>query len=168
MVDPTSADGQPPGMADAEPTVLVPAGAPLLDAAAWVGLSCRAELDVFERLTEVLAAGPGPDRTAALWSVRAHRAEVAEAWHRRLPELREMPRSGFVESTDVDPTSVPRTPTGDPADVSWLVDALDRLLDRYRAHVPVAVGPADGPVADTLRLAIARTEEDRDAVVRCP
>ncbi|MBX3314470.1 MAG: hypothetical protein KF906_09135 [Actinobacteria bacterium] len=152
-------------MPDAEPTVLVPAGAPLLEAAAWVGASCRAELDLHDRLTEVLAAGVGPELTSVLWQVRAHRAEVAEAWHRRLPELREMPRSGFVEATEVDPVSVPGTPSSDPADVGWLVDALDRLLDRYRSHVPVAVGPADGPVADTLRSAIARAEEDRAAVV---
>lgn len=147
-------------MSEAEPAVLVPAGEPLLDAAGWVGASCRAELDLHDRLTEVLAAGSGPGRTAVLWQVRAHRAELAEGWHRRLPELREMPRSGFVEGA----TLASGRPADDPTDVSWLIAALDGLLERYRERVAVAVGPADGPTADTLQVAIARTEEDRAAV----
>lgn len=161
-------------MTEPSPAVVVPAGEPLLAAAAWIGASCRAELELHARLTAALAAGVGAERSPALWTVRAHRAEVAEAWHRRLPELREMPRESFVEAgsegADVGSAAsrADDAATTDGAngagDLAWLVDDLDALLDRYRAHVPVAVGPADGPTADTLRQAIATTELDRRSV----
>ena len=148
-------------MTETEPTVLVPAGVSLLDAAAWVGASCRAELDLHQRLTEVLAAGAGPERSPMLWAVRAHRAEIAEAWHRRLPELREFPRETFV-ADDASNGSVPGVASA--SDLTWVVEALGDLLARYRDRTSVAVGPADGPVADTLVAAIRRAEQDRDAV----
>lgn len=137
--------------------MLVPAGPSLLDAASWVGASCRAELALHELLTATLGADAGVDRSAALWEVRAHRAEVAELWHRRLPELREMPRERFVAGEG--PNGSP-----EPADLATIVAGLDDLLDRYRAHLPVAVGPADGPVADVLAHAIGRAEQDRRTV----
>jgi hypothetical protein len=141
--------------------VEVPPGAPILEAAAWVGASCAAELDLFDRLTRALAAGGPPDRTAARWTVRAHRAELAEAWHRRLPELREFPRSDFVAP---DPGPVSGGTVDDPTEDRWLLDALDALEARYLAHLDVAVGPADAPVADTLVRALAVTAEDRLAL----
>ncbi len=78
-------------------TVLVPAGLPILDAARWVGASCWLELTVHQLLTAELAAPDLDDQGRVVrWRVRAHRAEVAAAWHQRLPELRELPREGFV------------------------------------------------------------------------
>jgi hypothetical protein len=154
-------------MTDPSPTVLVPVGAPLLDAAAWVGASCRAELELHARLTAALADGVGPDRSSALWTVRAHRAELAEAWHRRLPELREFPREGFVAApaTGSSPDEAPATTDSSADDLGWVTAALRALLDRYAERVPVAVGSADGPTADTLQQAIRRTQDDLAAVV---
>lgn len=152
----------------ADPTtpVVMPAGAPLLEAAAWVGASCWLELALHRRLTALLATGIGPDASPVAWTVRAHRAELAEAWHRRLPELREFPRAPFVVApADGDPRlaslAADPAPTADLASVDA---ALAALADRYRAHQAVAVGPADGPVAETLRRALARTDADRQAL----
>ncbi len=153
--------GQPARVTEPEPRVLVPAGLPLLDAAGWVGASCRAELVLHERLTATLASGAGAERSGVLWEVRAHRAEVAECWHRRLPELREMPREGFVAAAARPDAEAGATGPLEPAE---LVRTLGDLLDRYRAHVAGAVGPADGPTADTLAHAIRRAEQDRAAV----
>ncbi|MCB0978138.1 MAG: hypothetical protein KDB02_11840 [Acidimicrobiales bacterium] len=137
-----------------EPTVLVPAGLPIEAAARWVGGSCHAELELFSLITAVMpAAGPGPSK--ALWGVRAHRAEAAEAWHRRLPELREMPRERFVESAASEPGSGTFS-----ADVAGVADALRTLIDRYEKWESVAVGPADGPTAATLQRALRIARED--------
>lgn len=144
-----------------DPVVLVPAGAPILEAARWVGASCHLELVLHEQLTAALAAGAGPAGSELLWTVRAHRAELAEAWHRRLPELRELPRDGLVAAPDsgVDPRLAPSDTDG--SDLGWVVDALDALEERYLDHLERAVGPADAPVADTLVRALAVTAEDR-------
>lgn len=143
---------------DVQPVVSIPAGAAIRDAAGWVGTTCWEELRLHQTLTDLLA-GPDSDSGAddgssmrqRWWVVRAHRAELAEAWHRRLPELREFPRAGFVAPN---PDGSVVVADGDP------VASLRALLDRYRAHVEVAVGPADGPVGETLGDAISRTEAD--------
>lgn len=149
----------------AEP-VVVPAGAPIRDAAGWVGAACWAELRLHEVLTGWLASETEPATALGLWSVRSERAGLAEAWHRRLPELRELPRAGFVTASRPEVGSV----FDDLADLADLVGpgasvaraqalaaVLDGLLAGYRARVGVAVGPADGPVAVTLRSAIDAT-----------
>lgn len=163
---------------DDDAVVLVPAGRPILDAAAWVGTACWAELRLHQVISDQLGtatvaplaggadaaseAGPaeregaeGPESDgpppSLLWVVRAHRAEVAEAWHRRLPELREFPRPDFVVPGD----DGERLVADD--DVSATLHAL---LDRYRQRQSQPMGPADGPVADTLAVVIARTEAD--------
>ncbi len=160
-----------PVPAEPDPEVLVPAGATLVDAATWIGSACWAELRLHEVLTGWLAVEADPATAATWWALRAHRAELAAAWHRRLPELRELPRAGFVE---------PATPgTGGPtageglaaleglqdpdataARRSALADVLASLADHYLGHLAVAAGPADGPTVDTLALALARTEAD--------
>ena len=80
-------------------SVVVPSGAVLADAARWVGHACWSELQFHQFLTEWLAVETDPELSTAFWAIRAHRGELAEAWHRRLPELREFPRSGFVRSS---------------------------------------------------------------------
>lgn len=176
-----AADGQPPPVTDDDVVVLVPAGEPILAAAAWVGTVCWAELRLHQMISDELgtavvaplapAAGSSSededeqvgDRSgdlgsfgqssdaSRLWTVRAHRAEVAEAWHRRLPELREFPRPDFVA-----PGS-----DGERLLVDGSVTAtLQALLDHYRQRSTQPMGAADGPVADTLAVAIARTEAD--------
>ena len=124
-------------------TVLVPAGLPILEAARWVGASCWLELTVHQLLTAALAAPDLDDQGRVVrWRVRAHRAEVAAAWHQRLPELRELPREGFVAP-----------PADDGIDGIDLTAALEGLDRRYQAHEAVAVGAADGPVRATLSRA---------------
>ena len=147
------------------PAVVVPAGWPMLDAAAWVGHACWAELRFHQVLTDWLAIETSASLATVFWAVRAHRAELAEAWHRRLPELREFPRPGFVKASpsgergfaDLEALT---DPAGGAARSAALAVALAAVADHYRAHAEVAVGSADGPVADTLVSALARTESD--------
>ena len=144
--------------------VVVPAGSNLIDAARWVGGSCWLELAAFQRLSRQMATVGLDDAVrVALWSVRSHRDEMASAWHRRLPELREMPRSDFVLA----PTDGDRWLEGEDAPDSVIdtVTAMLAALDgRYAAHQLVAVGPADGPVAATLARARQLLAEDVDAL----
>ena len=167
----TTAPSEPlpaPGPAAARP-VLVAEGRPLREAAAWVGRACWVELRLHEVLTDWLATEVDPERRSALWAVRAHRAGMAQAWHRRLPELREMPRADFVRPAgpaveawfaslvDLDAADAHARPAA-------LAATLHALADGYEAHLAVAVGPADAPVADTLALAVARSVADGAAV----
>ncbi|NLD76734.1 MAG: hypothetical protein GX643_08705 [Acidimicrobiales bacterium] len=133
-------------------TVLVPAGLPLVEAARWVGGSCWLELHAHAVITDALAdlSLEDPQRIA-LWTVRSNRAEMAEAWHRRLPELREFPRETFVSRPDGVGAD---TPDG----------VLAQLHRRYAEHEAVAVGPADGPVAQTLARAGELIARDLAAV----
>ena len=140
--------------------VLVPAGVPIDEAAAWVGGSCWAELSLHQALTDLLAVVEDPTARLALWKVRAHRAAVAEEWHRRLPVLRERPPAAYVVSPGGALVALlAEVPTGLAA-VEWTGPVLAALAERYRAHVTVAQGPADGPVASTLVTALAVTESD--------
>ncbi|MEZ5178157.1 MAG: DMT family transporter [Acidimicrobiales bacterium] len=84
---------QPLRMSEATPgpAVVIPAGPPILEAAAWVGHACWAELRFHQVLTTWLAVEADLELSQAFWAIRGHRAQVAEWWHRRLPELREHP-----------------------------------------------------------------------------
>lgn len=152
----TSRSGQPPPV-----TVVVPAGPPLLEASRWVGESCWMELHVHEALTALLSSDVvDADQRVALWRVRSNRADTAEAWHRRLPELREFPRETFVVAPDELIGEMPSVRVDVPGAAAW----LSRLHERYQEHVDVAVGPADGPVAGTLRWALGLLAHDQEAV----
>lgn len=146
---------------DVPPTVVLPAGPPLLEAAAWVGRACWAELSLHELLTVWLADAAEPAEALAFWSIRSARAEAGEAWHRRLPELREFPRSTFIAPAHPDLAGVFSDAEAAPAAhrSSVLVALLSSLGRGYRAHVDVARGPADGPVSHTLAREIARVDE---------
>ncbi len=155
--------------APGHPAVLVPAGTGLLDAAAWVGHACWSELALHKVLTAWLATEADPELCAILWNVRSHRSMVAEAWHRRLPELRELPRAGFVEPEKRDeeglvPLDVLSTSGPSHARSTALRIALASMATRYDARVPVAVGPADGPTAATLADALRTTAADVTAL----
>lgn len=149
--------------ADSE-TVLMPPGAPIREAAAWVGASCHLELVLHERIGSLLRSGRLPGRAIELWTVRAHRAELAAAWHRRLPELRELPRAPFVTPPPDVATAHPWVDSDGFDSRADVRAALDTLEDRYLQHLDRAVGPADGPVAETLVRALAVTVEDRLAL----
>lgn len=155
--------------ATAGPAVVVPAGVPLVEAATWAGQACWAELRLHEVLTGWLADEPDAARRLAWWSIRAHRALVAERWHHRLPELRELPRASFVAPSGDGATawfdSLAATDLAGPARPAALAATLHALTLGYEARRSVAVGPADGPVADTLALAIARAVADDAAVL---
>lgn len=155
-------------MSDARPSpaVVIPAGLPILDAAAWVGHACWAELRFHQVLTSWLAVEVDLELSQAYWAIRSHRAEVAEWWHRRLPELREHPRASFVA-----PSSPEVAARFDELEGLLQADAsLDRAaaaagvlvaLGRgYEERRAVAVGAADRPVAATLVQAVAITVPD--------
>lgn len=156
--------------ADTDPSaphdVLVPAGRPIGEAAAWVGSACWAELRFHQVLTTWLAVEADGEHTQTWWAIRANRAELAEIWHRRLPELRELPRSGFVAPSAgavVDVFAQADALRDDASSTDRLACAariLAGLADGYRGRVGVAVGPADGPTAASLARAIEVTEAD--------
>lgn len=147
-------------------TVVVPAGRPLGEAAAWVGRACWSELRLHQVLTGWLAIEADAEQRVAWWRLRSTRAELAETWHRRLPELRELPRRDLVAAPSpevaahLDDLATLEDPTGTDDRVAALAAVLAALARGYRDHAPVAVGPADGPVAASLGLARARTEGD--------
>jgi hypothetical protein len=143
--------------------VVIPPGLPILEAAAWVGHACWAELRLHAVLTHWLSIESDPEQVSVLWSERADAAERAEAWHRRLPELREYPQSVFVEASS---EAVARlfnglTSIDDPADTEARRGALAAVLRGlrlgYHQHQSLAVGPADGPTATTLVQALRST-----------
>lgn len=149
--------------ADAAPTIVVPPGLPLLEAATWVGHACWAELRLHAVLTDWLAIEADPAQVEVLWTERADAAERAEAWYRRLPELREFPRAGFIVASS---EGVARlfnglTAMGDPnatdARRGALAAVLRGLRLGYHARQEVAVGPADGPTATSINDALRST-----------
>lgn len=150
-----------------KPSPLLSSGAPIRVAAGWVGSACWAELRVHAVITGWLALEPEPAVQIALWSVRADRAEQAQIWHDRLPELAEMPRSGFVGPWS--PAVVERLDRLASLDQSGETElrvvgldaALADLEGDYSQHQSVAVGPADGPVAAALIDALVRVDRSR-------
>jgi hypothetical protein len=149
--------------APADPVVITPPGLPILDAAAWVGHACWAELRLHAVLTHWLSVEPDAEASSVFWVERADAAERAEAWHRRLPELREHPKSSFVEASS---EAVARLFNGlagvdEPGATVARRGALSAVLRGlrlgYHAHQERAVGPADGPVATTLVAALRST-----------
>ena len=151
------------------PVVLVPAGAPLVAAATWVGQACWAELRLHAALTVWLGDESDPERRLAWWTLRAHHAQVADRWHQRLPELREMPRADFVgpSGSEVERwfEDLEGVPAVGPGRVAALSATLHALALGYEAHRHVTRGTADGPVADSLVLAAARAVADEVAVL---
>lgn len=147
----------------ADLVVITPPGLPILDAARWVGHACWVELRLHAVLTHWIAIEPDPEAVSVYWTERADAAERAEAWHRRLPELREHPRSDFVVA--------PSDGVADVLNELTLLDQPDRTEQRrgalsavlrglrlgYHAHQERAVGPADGPTATTLVAALRST-----------
>jgi hypothetical protein len=158
-------------MADSsEHEVVVPAGLPLREAAAWVGQACWEELRLHQVLTGWLPVEADDEQRIMWWTLRSHRGEMAEAWHRRLPELQEWPRADFVAPSSAEVAGRLERLAGllDPASTgertAGLGAALADLAHRYRDHRRLVVGPADAPVAATLAVAIERTERDAVAL----
>ena len=150
-------------MTDAADSVLTPPGLPILDAAAWVGHACWVELRLHAVLTHWLSVELDPHATSVLWTERADAADRAEAWHHRLPELREHPRSAFIQpSSDgvarlFDRLAGIDQPTHTEQRRGALSAVLRGLRLGYHAHIERAVGPADGPTAITLNAALRST-----------
>ncbi|WP_421118341.1 hypothetical protein ACE2AJ_13140 [Aquihabitans daechungensis] len=144
-------------------SVITPPGLPILDAAAWVGRACWAELRLHAVLTHWLSVEVDPGATTLLWTERADAADRAEAWHHRLPELREYPRSAFIAASS---DGVARlfdrlADLDEPAATEERRGALSAVLRGlrlgYHAHLDRAVGPADGPTATALNAALRST-----------
>lgn len=147
----------------ADAVVLTPPGLPILDAAAWVGRACWVELRLHAVLSHWMAIEPDPEAVTVYWSERADAAERAEAWHRRLPELREHPRPSFVQAPSEEVARLFNGLTGldQPGHTEQRRGALSAVLRGlrlgYHAHQDLAVGPADGPTATTLSAALRST-----------
>lgn len=143
--------------------VLTPPGLPILEAAAWIGHACWVELRLHAVLTHWIAIEPDAEAVAVYWTERADAAERAEAWHRRLPELREHPRSDFVVASSDGVAHVLNELTllDQPERTEQRRGALSAVLRGlrlgYHAHQELAVGPADGPTATTLVAALRST-----------
>ncbi len=146
-----------------EPAVLTPPGLPILEAAAWVGHACWLELRLHAVLSHWLAIEPEPEASAVFWTERADAAERAEAWFRRLPELREHPRWTFVEASSepvahlLNQLALFDDPGATAARRGALAAVLRGLRLGYHSHQERAVGPADGPTATTLVAALRST-----------
>lgn len=149
-----------PELPDGE-VLVVPPGRPLTESAAWIGNACWAELRFHEVLTGWLAVEADDGRAESLWRLRAGAATRARRWHEHLPELREMPREGFV--VPAGPEVEAWFAALEPAAASLV---LDRLRADYEAHQAVAVGPADGPTAQALTEAIASVARDQVSLSR--
>ena len=147
----------------ADAAVLIPPGLPILDAASWVGHACWAELRLHAVLTHWLAVETDPEASSVFWTERADAAERAEAWHRRLPELREHPQPEFVVASSeavarlFNGMVVLDQPDATEARRGALSAVLRGLRLGYHAHQERAVGPADGPTATTLVAALRST-----------
>lgn len=152
MTDPSAAE-----------RVVVPPGRPILEAAAWVGHACWAELRLHEVLTAWLAVEADREQVPVLWSARADAAERAERWHRRLPVLREHPQETFVRPSSpavarlFDGIAALDEPSGSVSRAGALAAVLRGLRLGYHRHESVAVGPADGPTATALNAALRST-----------
>ncbi len=150
--------------------VVVPAGPTLHEAARWVGHACWAELRWHEVLTGWMAA-PGADgddgASILLWSLRADAGERAAMWHRRLPELSELPRHGFLACSSgevAEGFDQLAATAADGGRLSATLAVLGAFLSGYTARQATAVGPADGPVARSLVEAVAGIERSRHAL----
>jgi hypothetical protein len=147
---------------DPDVVVIEPPGLPLLDAARWVGAACWTELRLFDVVSGWLPDSGDADDPQVLWSIRSGRAAAGEAWHRRLPELREFPRAGFVTPSSAlaaqvfDDLALVQAANR----VSALGAVLGALRGAYRSQALVARGPADAPVSRTLVAELARLDTD--------
>lgn len=150
----------------APPAVVVPAGPLLVDAAAWIGHACWVELRLHGALTAWLADEADDALAAELWVQRADAAARAEAWHHRLPELRELPRAGFVlaPSTAAETTLDDLEAQPGAGRRAALAGLLRSLRAAYEDRSPVLVGPADGPAAATLDEAAGSVEASAAAL----
>jgi hypothetical protein len=143
--------------------VLTPTGLPILEAATWLGRACWAELRLHAVLTRWLAIESDPEAAAGFWTERADAAERAAAWHERLPELREYPRTSFVGASSdgvvrlFDALEALDVPSATTERRRALAAVLRGLRLGYHAHQALAVGPADGPTATSLSAALRST-----------
>ncbi|MCU1371057.1 MAG: hypothetical protein JWO77_2251 [Ilumatobacteraceae bacterium] len=146
-----------------DPAVLTPPGLPILDAAAWIGHACWTELRLHAALTEWLRVEADPEAVAVFWTERSDAAERAEAWHRRLPELREHPKASFVEASSEEVAGVLNDlvaitgPTATAARRGALAAVLRGLRLGYHTRLEIMVGPADFPAATSLNEALRST-----------
>lgn len=146
-----------------EPDVLTPPGLPILEAAAWIGHACWTELRLHAALTEWLKVEADPEAASVFWTERADAAERAEAWHHRLPELREHPKAAFVQASSEEAARLLNglvaivQPSATAERRGALAAVLRGLRLGYHARQAVVVGPADGPAATTLNAALRST-----------
>ena len=130
---------------------------------AWV------EMRLFETLGRWSGVVDEPRARVLLAAASRHHAWHAELWMGLLPGLPHLPAADHVAPGDGAAAMVAALEDLDdaPTDqrVAALVQvALPQVIDRYAAHLEVAVPVADAPTERALRLAVADLRADRDAL----
>ena len=130
---------------------------------AWV------EMRLFETLGRWSGVVDEPRARVLLAAASRHHAWHAELWMGLLPGLPHLPAADLVAPGDGAAAMVAALEDLDdaPTDqrVAALVQvALPQVIDRYAAHLEVAVPVADAPTERALRLALADLRADRDAL----
>ena len=130
---------------------------------AWV------EMRLFETLGRWSGVVDEPRARVLLAAASRHHAWHAELWMGLLPGLPHLPAADLVAPGDGAAAMVAALEDLDdaPTDqrVAALVQvALPQVIDRYAAHLEVAVPVADAPTERALRLAVADLRADRDAL----
>jgi hypothetical protein len=130
---------------------------------AWV------EMRLFETLGRWSGVVDEPRARVLLAAASRHHAWHAELWMGLLPGLPHLPAADLVALGDGAAAMVAALEDLDdaPTDqrVAALVQvALPQVIDRYAAHLEVAVPVADAPTERALRLAVADLRADRDAL----
>jgi hypothetical protein len=130
---------------------------------AWV------EMRLFETLGRWSGVVDEPRAHVLLAAASRHHAWHAELWMGLLPGLPHLPAADLVAPGDSAAAMVAALEDLDdaPTDqrVAALVQvALPQVIDRYAAHLEVALPVADAPTERALRLALADLQADRDAL----
>jgi hypothetical protein len=130
---------------------------------AWV------EMRLFETLGRWSGVVDEPRARVLLAAASRHHAWHAELWMGLLPGLPHLPAADLVAPGDGAAAMVAALEDLDDAPTDQRVAALlqvalPQVIDRYAAHLEVAVPVADAPTERALRLALADLRADRDAL----
>ena len=130
---------------------------------AWV------EMRLFETLGRWSGVVDEPRARVLLAAASRHHAWHAELWMGLLPGLPHLPAADLVAPGDGAAAMVAALEDLDDAPTDQRVAALvqvafPQVIDRYAAHLEVAVPVADAPTERALHLALADLRADRDAL----
>ena len=159
MIDPAALNRAVPTGA-----LLAPVAPDLVGAAVRVGHDCWWQSRLFEVVGGWVASEPDVGAKLVFGRHRAHHAWRAEQWHDRLPELRELPREGFVTAPNRAAAVLVETLAASTGTVERLAGlyrvVLPRLVTAHEAHLDALAPVTDGPVGRTLRIQLPEERAD--------